>query len=90
MRRNLKDIGVGAHQLLSYITYRTFHHLHHVSVAARALRFDLVNSLEATTHPMIVYHLRRSSEIPALLKEGLRRAEGRQYMFAVGRMLRCS
>ena len=31
---------------------------------------------------MIVYHLRRSSEIPTLLQEGLRRAEGRQYMFA--------
>ena len=31
---------------------------------------------------MIVYHLRRSSEIAALLTDGLRRAEGRHYMFA--------
>jgi ABC-type multidrug transport system fused ATPase/permease subunit len=31
--------------------------------------------------PMIVYHLRRSSEVAALLVHGLVRAEGRHYMF---------
>lgn len=30
---------------------------------------------------MIVYHLRPSSEVPRLLADGLRRAEGRHYMF---------
>lgn len=31
---------------------------------------------------MIVYHIRRASEVAALLNDGLRRAEGRHYMFA--------
>ena len=31
---------------------------------------------------MIVYHLRRSSEVPRVLTEGLRRADGRHYMFS--------
>src|SRR5689334_378540 len=30
---------------------------------------------------MIVYHLRRSSEIPQLLADGLIRSDGRQYVF---------
>jgi ATP-binding cassette, subfamily B, putative efflux pump len=31
---------------------------------------------------MIVYHLRPSSEVPRLLAEGLRRSDGRQYVFS--------
>src|SRR5262249_38871253 len=31
---------------------------------------------------MIVYHLRRTSEVPALLANGLARADGRHYLFA--------
>jgi hypothetical protein len=31
---------------------------------------------------MIVYHIRRSSEVAAILANGLRRADGRHYMFS--------
>src|SRR5882724_610160 len=31
---------------------------------------------------MIVYHLRRTSEVPELLANGLARADGRHYVFA--------
>lgn len=31
---------------------------------------------------MIAYHIRRSSEVPAILTNGLRRADGRHYVFS--------
>ena len=31
---------------------------------------------------MIVYHIRRSSEVAAILNEGLRRSDGRHFMYS--------
>jgi hypothetical protein len=38
--------------------------------------------LRVNTHRMIVYHITRSSDVAAILQDGLRRSDGRHYVFA--------